>query len=681
MVRRFIDYPRAHREGVRRWIPSWKLVLGSGFLAGILGAIALAALVAATPIPAPNDIAMANATVVYYADGKKEVGRIGEFNRVEVPLAAIPIVMQQAVLAAEDRTFYEHSGFSISGIFRAVVNNVSGGSSQGASTITQQFTKNAYLTSERSWQRKLKELVLSIKLETSSSKDEILSNYLNTVYFGRGAYGVQAAARAYFSTDISNIDHRQAAMLAALLKAPEGFAPEENLPRLKERYRYVIAGMKELGWLTPEQQANDKFPEYREKETGNRLSGAKGYILQEVKKALYTLGYDDASLGVAGLSVVTTIDKQAQTAATKAVKAEGPETGTEGLRIGLAAVRPGTGEIVAMYGGPDYVEEPLNNATQAIAQAGSTFKPFALMAAVEAGYSLDTLLPGKNGKVINGYKVNNYSKNSYSEVSLLQATQWSINTAYVQITADVGIDAVMDVAFRAGIPEDAVGVDRNLTFVLGTASPHTLDVANAYATFAANGVYAKPFLIKSVTAPNGGLIYEGVPQTSAVFSQESAQMVNYALRQVVTNGTGYAALAAGRQVAGKTGTTDENKSAWFAGYSPDLAAAVMMSKEDENGNPISLSGTGGMSSVAGGSFPARIFTAFLRAALEGVPETTFTRPAVVPTISQSPGKPTPSVTATPTDTAFPSGSPTPTDGVTPTDGSSSTATPEPTSTG
>ena len=197
--------------------------------------------------------------------------------------------------------------------------------------------------------------------------------------------------------------------------------------------------------------------------------------------------------------------RSAQDAAVAAVKSQGPKSNTEGLRIGLAAVRPGTGEIVAMYGGADYVEQPLNNATQAIAQAGSTFKPFALIAAMEQGYSLDYMLPGRNGKVVDGYKVRNYSKKSYQDVSLLQATEWSINTAYVTLASEVGIDNVMDAAFRAGIPSDTPGVDRNLTFVLGSASPHVLDVASAYSTFAAEGVAAKPYLVTKVVSPTAGV--------------------------------------------------------------------------------------------------------------------------------------------------------------------------------
>ncbi|MEY3408238.1 MAG: hypothetical protein RL038_1299 [Actinomycetota bacterium] len=656
-----INYPRNQYQGIRRFLPSWKFMVGSFAIGFFLAALTLTILVQRTAIPAPNEISTANATVVYYNDGKYEIGRIGEYNRVEVNLAQIPLITQRAVLAAEDKDFYSHSGFSLTGIGRALFNNLTSGSTQGASTITQQYAKNAYLSSEQTVTRKVKELVLALKLETSNSKDKILENYLNTVYFGRGAYGIQAAAKAYFGKDVSGLDVQQSAFLAALLKSPEGFAPEVDLPRLTVRYEYVLDQMVQAGWLD---NANLEFPTYRPKNTENRLGGPRGYILAEVKKELEKLGYDESSLGVAGLQIITTIDRKSQKAAEKAVEKEGPETGTEGLRIGLAAVRPGTGEIVAMYGGPDYVTEPLNNATQAIAQAGSTFKPFALAAAAEREIPLDTIYRGKNGIDVSGYTVNNYGNTSFGKVTLLQATELSINTAYVELAYGLGIDAVIDAAIAAGIPEDAAGIERNLTFVLGSASPHVIDVANAYATFAAEGIKAEPFLVSRIVGANGGLIYEAVPTTESAFSVEAMRVVNYAMQRVVTNGTGTTALGVGRAVAGKTGTTDENRSAWFAGYTPNLSAVVMLMKQDENGNPVSLSGTGGLSSVTGGSFPARIFTAFMKAALADVPVVNFNRPTKLPTVTASPTESllpsetptpseTPSETATPTETAEP----------------------------
>lgn len=283
-----IDYPRHGKLGIRRWLPSWRLLFGLGFFGVLTSIVGLAFLVNRTAIPTPNEIAQANASVIYYADGKNVIGTIGEFDRVQVELAQIPLTTQRAVLAAEDKDFYNHSGFSMSGIARAFMNNLSGGAQQGGSTITQQYVKNAYLTSERSVTRKLKELVLSIKLETSDSKDEILSNYLNTVYLGRGSYGLQAAARAYFGKDVDKLSVAESAMLAALLKSPEGFAPEENLERLTQRWNYVLDQMVASEWLSAAERKTAEFPEFKER-TVNRLGGTRGYIIASVKSAMSEL--------------------------------------------------------------------------------------------------------------------------------------------------------------------------------------------------------------------------------------------------------------------------------------------------------------------------------------------------------------------------------------------------------
>ena len=608
----------------------WRVIVTTIVGLGLLGVIVFTYLVISTPIPQPSEISRANSTIVYYSDGETELGRIGQYNRTEVPLSKIPLNLQRAVLAAEDREFYAHAGFSITGLTRAVWDNLTGGfSAGGGSTITQQYAKNAYLTQERSIKRKVKELILAVKLESSSGKDLILQNYLNMSYMGRGAYGMQTAARVYFAKDVSQLTVSESALLAALLKSPEGFAPEKRLERLKARWNYVLNQMVDAGWLEPAKRKEQKFPAILERVNANTLSGPNGYALDMVRRELQEQGYDDATLGVSGLRVLSTFDAAAQVAAVRAVEEEGPTSGTEGLRIGMAAIRPGTGEVVAVYGGPDFATEPLNNATQAIGQAGSTFKPFALAAAIEVGVTLDTVLPGKSGTVVAGYKVTNYGNNSYGPINLLTATENSVNSAYVKLTYDIGVDAVMDAASRAGIPDDAVGLDRNLTFVLGTASPHVIDVANAYATFAARGVKADPFTIKEVRSANGGILYQAPMRTETVFDDYVADTVNAALRSVVTNGTGFAANKVGRPVAGKTGTTNDNLSAWFAGYAPNLAAAIMFVKEDENGMPVTLRGTGGLSTVTGGSFPARIWTAFMRGALRDVPVQKFVLPKIV----------------------------------------------------
>jgi membrane peptidoglycan carboxypeptidase len=588
-----------------------------------------AAAVASTSVPSPNEVATSEATIVLWSDGTTELGRLGEATRRSVELATIPQDVQRAVLAAEDRSFYEHGGISPAGLIRAAWNNVVGGATQGGSTVTQQYAKNAYLTQDRSWNRKIREALLAFKLETVVSKDQILEDYLNTIYFGRGAYGIEAASIAYFGVPVAQLDVSQGAVLASIIKSPNGLAPEENLDALQARWSSVISAMVQQGWITQQEADSAEFPKIKKLKAKNRLGGQTGFLLEAVTEQLITMGFDETEIQRGGLRIVSTFDKQAQESAVKAVEKEGPTTGTEGLRIGLASVRPGTGEVVAMYGGPDFVNDQINNATRPFAQAGSTFKPFALAAAIEQGIPLSSRWNGDSPATVNGYTFNNYGNRSYGTVTLLQATERSINSAYVELESDIGVEQVADAALRAGIPQDTPGLNLDqldLTFVLGTASPSGLDVANAYATFASSGVRATTTFINQVVGPNGGVLYERSTDTTAAFDSDTANTVTYALNKTVMVGTALAARDLQRPAAAKTGTTDDNKSAWFAGYTPDLATAVLMAKEDAEGMPISMSGTGGLDTVTGGSFPAAIWTAYMAGALEGTPVAQFPAP-------------------------------------------------------
>ena len=625
--RRWIDYPRAGRSGFRRWLPSWKLLLGTFVTLIVVAFIGLSIAVATTQIPKPNDLAVAQTTRVYYDDGKTEIGRIGEANRTSVPLDRISPQMQAAMLAAEDRGYYSHGGFDPRGLARAAWNNITGGTVQGASTITQQYAKNAYLSQEQSFSRKFKELVLSVKLETQSSKDEILADYLNTIYYGRGAYGIQAASRAYFGKSASKLDAAESAYLAAIIRAPSFYASKKGQADLRTRWDYVVDGMVITGALTQSEADALVFPEpIPWSGAYNYFKGPNGYLLESARLALLDLGYTDDDINLNGYRVTTTINKQAQDAAIAAVRDYGPTYNTEGLRIGLASVRPGTGEIVAMYGGKNYLRNQLNDATQSTALAGSTFKPFALTAALEQDIGLYSTWDGSSPRTIEGYTLQNYGNVSYGTVTLLKATENSINTPYVELGLQVGTDNVRKAAIKAGVPRDTTGLKADPTTVLGTASPTALDMANAYATFAARGERADPQLIKQVKTPDKQTDYELDVDTKREFDQTVMDNVNFALQQVVNVGTGTTALGLGRPSAGKTGTTDNNMSAWYVGYTPQLSTAVMMAKSDKNGNMVTLEGTGGLSSVTGGSFPAQMWTAFNRGALEGLPVETFEMP-------------------------------------------------------
>ena len=601
------------------------------FLGGI-GFIATTVLLAlayfTVNIPDANAYVNSQSTIIQYSNGN-EIGRIGTQNRQIIPLAKIPLKVRHAVLAAEDRGFYSNRAFSVTGIARALLNNLKGGALQGGSTITQQYAKTAFLTPSRTIQRKIKELVISVKLENQLSKDQILESYLNTIYFGRGSYGVMTAAQQYFNRNVDQLTNAQAAVIASILRAPGFYDPaisKANETRLRARFEYVKKGMLDAGWLTKKEAANMKFPTIAPRATSGELSGPKGHVIEAVRKELATLGFSQDQLLVGGLIIKTTLDQQAQQSAVDAVNKLYPTKAPANLHVGLVAIRPGTGEIVALYGGRDYLVRQLSDATQSIALAGSTFKPFALVAALEQGIPLTSMWNGDSPQVFDDagkpYLVSNYGDEGWGQIDLLTATKHSVNTVFVPLGIKVGPTAVVDVARRAGIP-DSVAMMPTPSVVLGVASPHVIDVANAYATFAAQGIKAKPFLVAQVMGPNKGVLYQAKPVTQEVFSKEVMADLTYALKGVVNGGTGAAALALGRPAAGKTGTSESNASAWFSAYTPQLAASVALFRDSAS---ESLNGIGGLNSVTGGTFPAKIWTAFMKGALKGQPIIDFPAP-------------------------------------------------------
>ena len=589
---------------------------GFGFIAG---AVLFALAYFTVDIPDPNAYVNSQSTIIQYSNGE-EIGRVGTQNRQIIPLAKIPLNVRHAVLAAEDRGFYSNRAFSVTGIARAIFNNLKGGSLQGGSTITQQYAKTAFLTPSRTIQRKIKELVISIKLENQLSKDQIFENYLNTIYFGRGSYGVMTASQQYFNRNVDQLTNAQAAVIASILRSPGLYDPafkKGNEARLLARFDYVKNGMIEAGWLDAKAATKMKFPPVAPRSTSGQLSGPKGHIIEAVQKELAKLGFSQEQLLVGGLVIKTTLDQRAQQSAVDAVNKFYPAKAPDNLHVGLVAIRPGTGEIVALYGGRDYLARQLSDATQSIALAGSTFKPFAIIAALEQGIPLTSMWNGDSPQVFDDagkpYEVSNYGEEGWGQVDLMYATKHSINTVFVPLGIKVGPVAVVDVARRAGIP-DSVAMMPTPSVVLGVASPHVIDVANAYATFAAQGIKSKPYLVAQVLGSNKGVLYQGKSESQEVFSKDVMADLTYALKGTITGGTGAAALALGRPTAGKTGTSQSNASAWFSAYTPQLAASVALFRDSAS---ESLNGIGGLTSVTGGTFPARIWTAFMKGALKG----------------------------------------------------------------
>jgi membrane peptidoglycan carboxypeptidase len=327
--------------------------------------------------------------------------------------------------------------------------------------------------------------------------------------------------------------------------------------------------MVEKGWISQEERSSITFPAIKPYEQINVFGGPQGHLIEQVRQTMYDNGITEDQINLLGLRVITTFNKVAQDAMIAAVNDQAPTENIEGLRIGVASIRPETGEVVAMYGGADYLENQLNNATQMIGQAGSTFKTFALAAGLENDVTLATTFSGKNKTMVGTYEVINYGDKSYGDrITMLKATQDSINSAYVELANTVGLEAVFNAAKRAGIPADAVGMEPNLAFTLGTASPHVVDIAAAYATFASRGLQVTPSYINTITTGSGEILYKLNPKPVQAFSTDIADTVNLRTAKSVEVGTGKAAKALGRPVAGKTGTTNDNKSALFCWLHP-----------------------------------------------------------------------------------------------------------------
>ena len=629
--------PRRWRRRLR-----WVAVAVIGLLA--LAVVGVALLYLRTDVPRPESLANPQVSVISYADGS-EIARVGAENRIEVPLADVSVAAQRAVLAAEDRDYYNEPGISLKGIVRAGLANLRGGRvKQGASTITQQYAKNVYLSRERTFGRKVREAMIAVKLDRAYSKDEVLEFYLNTVYFGRGAYGIESAAHAFFGTTAAELTPAQGAVLAALLRSPSAYDPATHPERARARWQYVLRGMHDEGWLG-EDVAAVAYPAVRPRRTGDALAGPQGYLVQQAQDELAAHGIDEASLRYGGLKVQTTIDRRAQAEAVRAVEEVTGKRAPAGLHRALVAVEPGTGRIRAEYAGADYVTRPFNDVTQGVAQAGSSFKPYVLAAALDGGLSLKTMMNGASPQRFGSYEVSNFGPGKgeqFGDIDLVTATAHSVNTVFVPLGIRTGLSHVGQVAADLGVTADMSRQDSLPSFSLGVTAVHPIDQAVAYATLAARGVQAKPFLVQQVTDPSGHVVYRAERHTRRVLPTGVTDDTTYALQQVVVAGTGRAAQLPGRPAAGKTGTTSRNTAAWFVGYTPQLATAVALFSDRPD---LPLRNLRGVDEVTGGTLPARTWSRFMSGALMGQPVQAF-RPPVYGGVAPSPS-PSPSPTGSP----------------------------------
>ncbi|NLU71215.1 penicillin-binding protein [Streptomyces sp. HNM0575] len=686
------------RTGLRRLVPTWRWALGATMILVVLGCGVLVAGYLLVSIPPANAAAAAQTNVFLYSDGS-QIARDGEVNRENIDLAQVPKSVQEAVLAAEDREFYQESAIDPKAMLRAGWNMVTGGGKQSGSTITQQYVKNYYLNQDQTLTRKAKEFFIALKLDNEVSKSDILEGYLNTSYFGRNAYGIQAAAQAYYGKDVSDLSTAQGAYLAALVNSPNAYDTEahpENHRRAVARWHYVLDGMVKKSWISRGERDSMEFPRPGRAKPATGMSGQRGYLVEAVKNYLISNEIiDERRLAAGGFRITTTLDPKRQKAMSEAVddrlmsKLDKKKRKVDKyVRAGGTSVDPKTGKIVAMYGGIDYTQQYVNNATRRDYQVGSTFKPFIFTSALQndaktqdgRSINADTVYDGTNKREVisdghgTDYAPENEDKKSYGQIPVSKAMNKSVNSVFAQMGVDVGPKKVKQTAVDLGLPEKTPNMPDDGSIALGVATASTTDMAEAYATLANHGKRGRYSLVEKAT--HGGEVIE-LPDrdVSEEVERRAADSTTAVLRKVVQGGTGTAAQSAGRPAAGKTGTAEEDKAAWFAGYTPELATVIsVMGQNSETGVQKPLYGATGLERVNGGGFPAEIWGDYTKAALEGKPVRDFDLktgggaeiPSTTPPDSDEPS--TPPTDGGPSTSGPPTTGPTtpPTDGGTPT---------------
>ncbi|QGF23256.1 transglycosylase domain-containing protein [Raineyella fluvialis] len=611
-------------------------ILVAGVLAVVLvGGVAFAGLYTTTKVPDPNADFQTNTTYLYYDDGSTQMSDLAVQNRTSLPYDQIPKAMKDAQVAAEDRSFWTNPGISPLGMVRAMVAIASGKDVQGGSTITQQYIKLMYLTPQKTISRKLKEVILALKLSNRLSKEDILRNYLNTVYFGRGAYGVQAASQAWFGIDAKDLSVGQAAILASVVQNPSILDPKvdpDNMGRLQARYKYVLSGMLDAQSITQAQydQFSAKMPDLPTVKANPRYQGPKGFLVNTAEQELASLGFTDAQINGGGLRVTTTFDQKAQAAAEKAAQAnEGQAnaaaksrgTSAGAAHAAIASVDTSNGELIALYGGDDFVKNSRNWASTA-RMTGSTFKAFGLVAGLRDGFTLDSTFQG-NTFTPKGENetVRNEFNQQYGPVSLRTATAQSINTAFVDMVSqmDHGPQKVIQAANDAGAPK-AGAWDAYNRIVLGFAEVNPVNMANSYATFANSGKQNQVHVIREVKDKDGNVLYKAASANKQTIDQNVAALTTSALQSVVNEGTGATAANLGRPVAGKTGTAgvgNQIAAAWFVAYTKQISTAVMYVAGDDGSGDLDPYRQPGTQTFFGAGFPALTWLQYMQVATQG----------------------------------------------------------------
>ncbi|MGV0625185.1 transglycosylase domain-containing protein [Mycolicibacter minnesotensis] len=640
-------------DWLRRHPPNWKWIRRGCYIAAVtmllLPIITFAMAYSITEVPSPGDIRTNQVTTILASDGS-ELAKIvpPEGNRVDIDIEQVPVYVRNAVLAAEDRDFYSNPGFSVSGFARAIKNNIFGGDTQGGSTITQQYVKNALVGSERAGMgglvRKAKELVIATKMSSAWRKDDVLQAYLNIIYFGRSAYGIAAASKAYFDKPVEQLDIAEGALLAALIQRPSTLDPAVDPEGALERWDWVLDGMVETGALTAAERAVQEFPVTVSPELAraqNVTTGPNGLIQRQVTHELLELfNIDEQTLNTQGLQITTTIDPAAQDAAEEAVgtylKDQIPN-----MRAAVVSIDPRTGAVRAYYGGSDAAGFDF---AQAGLQTGSAFKVFALVAALEQGIGLGYQIDSSPLTVENGrIKITNAEGEGCGVCNIAEALKRSLNTSYYRLMLKLknGAQDVADAAHQAGVAKSFPGVPHTLSqdggppeggVVLGQYQTRVIDMASAYATLADSGVYHPPHFVEKVVNAEGQVLFDA--QSSEDTGEQRipkavADNVTAAMTPIPGWSRGHN-LAGGRPSAAKTGTTQlgetgANRDGWMVGYTPSLSTAVWVGTT--GGDEPLVNQWGGP--VYGAGIPADIWKATMDGALQGTSNETFPTPTEI----------------------------------------------------
>lgn len=610
-----------------------------GTIAAVLVAPIVAFMVAyiVVDVPRPGELVTKQVSQIFASDGTTEIARVvpAEGNRVEVSLDAVPETTRNAVLAAEDREFYTNNGFSFTGFGRAVIGQITGNTSAGGgSTITQQYVKNMLVGNEYSYVRKAKELVYSVKMANEWDKDTVLESYLNTIYFGRNAYGIDAAARAYFGIGVSELNTAQSAVLAANIQRPSQLDPWTNREEAEARWNYVLDGMVSIGALSEQERAEQVYPEVIDPALNNAYNeadGANGLIKNQVLAELSTLGITEDDVQTLGLRITTTIDTKVQNATQNAVDANMPGQ-QENVRVASVTIDPATGAVRGYYGGAEAGGYDYANAGL---PTGSTFKIFAVAAALQQGIPTSANYSSEPYLLPNGEYVSSVDGHTCGTCSIKEALKNSYNPTFLRVQADLEhtTQDTADMAHALGVARSIPGEENTLTengeqpyegIVLGQYNTRPIDMAHALATLANNGVYHDTYFVQKVETAGGETLYEH--QGSEGERRVSEKVATNTLDAMlpIAAWSGGNSLAGGRQSASKTGTaqlgdTGYNRDAWMVGATPQLATAVWAGTSD---NQALLTQWGG--SMYGAGLPATLWKSIMDASLEGEEFQTFT---------------------------------------------------------